>query len=67
MRRHLEDENHEITDEEMRNVKIVATDDEPTTTGAEAAARFAEDEAEERDKEKNNDAKPDTPWNVLSE
>jgi hypothetical protein len=71
VRRHLEDENHEITDEDIRNVKIVSTDDEPTTTGAEVAARFTEEESEE---EKDTgtrlpdaDATPGTPWDVLSE
>lgn len=63
VRRHLEDENHEITDEEIRNVKIGSTEDEPTTTGAEAAARFTE----EKDRENNNNAKQDTSWDVLSE
>jgi hypothetical protein len=74
VRRHLEDENHEITDEEIRNVKIVSTDDEPTTTGAEAAARFEEEESEKKDKEPNDkkdlpdaDGTPGTPWDVLSE
>jgi hypothetical protein len=67
VRRHLEDENHEITDEEIRNVKIGSTEDEPTTTGAEAAARFTEEEPEEKDRENNNNAKPDTSWDVLSE
>ena len=70
VRRHLEDENHEITDEDIRNVKIIATDDEPTTTGAEAAARFEEESEEENDKGNklpDADAAPGTPWDVLSE
>ena len=67
VRRHLQDENHEITDEEIRNVKIGSPDDEPSTTGAEAAARFIEEESEKKDNENNNDAKPDTSWDVLSE
>ena len=71
VRRHLEDENHEITDEDIRNVKVGSTEDEPATTGAEAAARFTEEESEEK-KDKGNklpdaDATPGTPWDVLSE
>jgi hypothetical protein len=74
VRRHLEDENHEITDAEIRNVKVGSTDDEPTTTGAEAAARFVEEEPGEKDKKPNDkknlpgeDGTPGTPWDVLSE
>ena len=70
VRRHLKDENHEITDEDIRNVKVGSTEDEPTTTGAEAAARFIEEDSEEKkDKGKlpDADATPGTPWDVLSE
>jgi hypothetical protein len=74
VRRHLEDENHEITDEDIRNVKVGSTDDEPTTIGAEAAARFVEEEPGEKDKEPNDkknlpdaDGTPGTSWDVLSE
>ena len=73
VKRHLQDKNHEITDEDIRNVKIVTADDEPITVGAEAAARFADDdlleksdsETEEEDVDPN--AKPGTPWSVLGE
>ena len=47
VRRHLEDENHEITEDDLRNVRIVTKDDEPVTTGAEAAAKFTADDSEE--------------------
>ena len=47
VRRHLEDENHQITDEDIRNVRVGAKDDEPVTIGAEAEARFAEDDSKE--------------------
>jgi len=73
VRRHMEDENHEITDDDIRNVKIVTKDDEPVTIGAEATARLVGDESELADDE-NNDAdaadpkaKPGTPWDVLGE
>ena len=71
VRRHLEDENHEITDEDIRNVKVVGIeDDEPVTTGAELEARFGIDENSKEEDETNapdpNDH-PVTPWNVVSE
>ena len=75
VRRHLEDENHEITDEEIRNVKVGTTDDEPVTIGAEAKARLVGDESETAAEDENDEgtnasepkAKPGTPWDVLSE
>lgn len=70
VRRHLEDENHEITDEDIRNVKIVTKDDEPVTIGAEATARLVGDKSDETN-DGTDDAdpkvKPGTPWDVLSE
>lgn len=71
VRRHLEDKNHEITDEHIRNVKIVGTDDgEPVTTGAEAEAKFDIDENSKEPDDKNapdpND-RPITPWDVVNE
>ena len=72
VRRHLEDENHEITEEDIRNVKVVGTDDEePVTTGAEAKAKFdiEEDERVKKDDEdapKPND-NPVTPWDVIND
>ena len=74
VRRHLEDENHEITEDDIRNVRIITKDDEPVTTGAGAAARFTADDSEEEvaddieDEDldapdpKNN---PVTPWDVI--
>lgn len=68
VRRHLEDKNHEITEEEIRNVRIVVEDDEPVTTGAEAEARFVENDAEddeEKDRLPDVNDKPATPWDVV--
>ena len=74
VRRHLQDKNDEITEDDIRNVKIVTTDDEPVTVGAEAAARLLDDESElagdgiDNDKaEPDPKDKPGTPWDVLSE
>ena len=73
VRRHLEDENHEITEDEMRNVKIATTDDEPVTVGAEATARLLDGDSESEDEIDVDEAGPDpkdkpgTPWDVLSE
>ena len=70
VRRHLEDENHQITDEDIRNVRVGAKDDEPVTIGAEAEARFAEDDSEEDAEDEDLDApdpkdNPVTPWDVV--
>lgn len=70
VRRHLEDENHQITDEDIRNVRVGAKDDEPVTIGAEAEARFAEDDSKEDAEDEDLDApdpkdKPVTPWDVV--
>ena len=74
VRRHLQDKNDEITEDDIRNVKIVTTDDEPVTVGAEAAARLLNDESDltgdgiDNDKaEPDPKDKPGTPWDVLSE
>ena len=68
VRRHLEDKNHQITDEDIRNVRIATEDNEPVTTGAEAQERFMdkdpEDKNEENDLPDPND-KPGTPWDVV--
>ena len=71
VRRHLEDESHEISDEDIRNVKIVgAEDSEPVTIGAEAKSRFDIDENSKDEDDTNtpdpND-RPITPWDVVSE
>lgn len=70
VRRHLEDKNHEITDDDIRNVRIAVEDDEPVTTGAEAQAKFVENDMED-DKEEENEVpdpndKPATPWDVIN-
>lgn len=69
VRRHLKDENHEITDEDIRNVKIVGVeDDEPITTGAEVEVRFGTDEENNNENDENAPPpRPGTPWDVISE
>lgn len=73
VRRHLENEDDEITDEDIRSVRVSIDSDEPVTTGAEAAARFTKGNLEENDlKDEDIDApdpkdKPVTPWDVLDE
>ena len=70
VRRHLENEDDEITDEDIRGVRVSIDGDEPVTTGTEAAARFTKGKLENNDE--NIDApdpkeKPITPWDVLNE
>lgn len=65
VRRHLEDEHDEITDEDIRNVRIADTDAEPVTTGAEAQTRFIDEKAGEDDDAPDPIDKPVTPWDVL--
>jgi hypothetical protein len=68
VRRHLEDENHEITDEDIRNVKVVGIeDDEPVTIGAEAETRFGTDKENKDEVDENAPARPGTPWDVISD
>ena len=67
VRRHLADEGDEITDEDIRNVRIVGEDDEPTTIAAEAESQFEKNDSEEETGTPGPDAKPGTPWDVLSE
>ncbi len=69
VRRHLEDKNHKITDDEIRNVRIVGEDNEPATTGAEAEAKFENKEGTDSDEEKDlpgPEDKPVTPWDVVA-
>lgn len=70
VRRHLQDPNHVITDEEIRNVQVGKSDEVPTT-GAEAMARF-EDETNNKESDTTNkddgdlpEATPPNPWDVL--
>ena len=69
VRRHLEDKNHEITDEEIRNIRIVGDDGEPVTVGAEAEARFVESKVDSENAEESNLTdprdQPATPWDVV--
>jgi len=73
VRRHLENEDDEITDEDIRSVRINIDSDEPVATGTEAAARFTKDKLEKNDlKDEDIDApdpkdKPVTPWDVLNQ
>jgi len=74
VRRHLQDEKHEITDEDIRNVKIVTTDEEPVTI-AEATEGVLEGDSEKLKDEESKEitGAPDpkdkaaTPWDVISD
>ena len=72
IRRHLEDPNHVITDEEIRNVVVGKSDDDISLTGAESTARFKTDESAGKgvpgpdgSKTENTEATPPNPWKVL--
>ena len=70
VKRHLQDKNDQITEEDIRNVKIVTTDDEPITVGAEAKARLvdeADEEIEDETDMPDAKAKPGTPWDVITD
>jgi hypothetical protein len=54
VRRHLEDRNHEITDEEIRNIRVVGEDDNHVIVGEEAEANFLGEEAETDNSAENN-------------
>ncbi|HEX2532581.1 MAG TPA: hypothetical protein VHK69_02530 [Chitinophagaceae bacterium] len=73
--RHMQDQHHEITDAEMRSVKVGA-DTETPTVGAELQARFTEDAEETGDPASHTDAdhgvpgiqsgeRPPNPWDVV--
>jgi hypothetical protein len=71
VRRHLEDENHEITDEDIRNVKVITGNESPIS-GEEARLRTGEDNEKKESEDENDEdtdpnAKPATPWDVLSD
>ncbi len=72
VRRHLENEEDEISDADIRNVRIVGEDDEPTTIAAEADKKNKEDLKDEDGAEDEDDALPDpndkpvTPWDVIT-
>lgn len=78
---HLTNEDHEITDEHIRNVKV-GKSEEPTPLGAEIEARFDDDERENEKDENTGDsdttdipdagtppikpgATPPNPWEVI--
>lgn len=72
VRRHLENEHDEITDEDIRNVRIAVSENEPITTGAEAKARFINEDLKDEDSDENEVGgapdpkdKPVTPWDML--
>lgn len=76
IRKHIEDPNHEITDDDIRNVKIDLTENPNSPIGAEMLSRIEEEEEDDDDDDENNDAddnnapeteineKPSTPWDV---
>jgi hypothetical protein len=62
---HLQDENHEITDEHIRNVKVGEVS-EPATIGGELEARFEDEiKEDEEGKEGKTPSKPLTPWDTI--
>ena len=64
VRRHLENKDDQITDEDIRSVRVTGEEEEePVTTGAEAKARFVKDDSEEKTSEE--DTIPPTPWEVV--
>lgn len=64
VRRHMEDENHVITDQEMQNIKVGQSDEaEPIATEGLIEAREEDDESETED-EPDKDH-PVTPWDVV--
>lgn len=72
VRRHLQDPNHVITDEEIRNVVVGKSDDEGPKAGAELTARFGiedagDDQSPDTDEgtKENTEFKPPNPWNVI--
>ena len=70
VRRHLQDPNHVITDEEIRNVVVGKSDDETPQAGAELAARFginndkSEPGSDDKSEKDNSEFRPPNPWDV---
>ena len=70
VRRHLQDPNHVITDEEIRNVVVGKSDDEIPQAGAELAARFGIDNdnskpgLDDKAGKDNPEFKPPNPWDI---
>ena len=69
VRRHLEDENHVITDEDMQKIKVGQPNDEEPAAGVESATYFeGEDDADKKDDDQDdgeNPVRPATPWDVV--
>ena len=74
VRRHMQDKNHEITDDEIRNVKVTTTDEAPVTLN-EATEGVLGDDSGELTEDESNDVtgapdpkdKAGTPWDVIGE
>jgi hypothetical protein len=78
IRKHIEDPEHEITDDDIRNLKPAIHND-PPTIGAEAMSRIAEIEEDEDEDDEDEDfdesdvednkesEKPTTPWDVRND
>jgi len=77
-RRHLEDEDDIITDEDIRNIKIGPIRQEPIATGAELSEIIkereemddikdsnSEEDSSEDKKDGESPAKPVTPWDTI--
>ncbi len=69
VRRHLEDKDHVITDEDLKKVKVGQDNEEEPEAGIESAAYFEGEEDEEKKdddrKEGENPIRPATPWDVV--
>lgn len=71
VRRHLEDEDHVITDEDMKKVKVGQHNDEEPSRAAEVETYFEgeededKDEKSDKDKDGENPIRPATPWDVV--
>jgi hypothetical protein len=66
VRRHMEDKNHVISDEEMESVRVGLPNNEEPTIAAEAETYFkGEDDADETKEDGENSARPTTPWDVV--
>jgi len=66
VRRHLEDKNHVITDEDMQKVKVGLPNDEEPAAGIESASYFeGEENKDEEKKDGENPVRPATPWDVV--
>ena len=64
VQRHLQNKDDVITDEDIRNVRVGDVEEVPTV-GAEAQARFVDEDEKDNDETLGEDKKG-TPWDVLT-